>query len=57
MKCFSKKLLGHEIFSSIVLWATIYIFKNLQNPPAEPLPSPTYLMYSYQYIVLAKFSN
>ena len=29
MKFFSKKLLGHEIFSSLVLWATKNFLKNL----------------------------
>ena len=29
MKCFTKNLLGHEIFSSMILWATKYLFKNL----------------------------
>ena len=29
MKYFLKKLLGHEIFSSMVSWATKNFFKNL----------------------------
>ena len=41
MKYFLKKLLGHEIFRSMVSWATKFFLKNLQNPPAPP---PTYLM-------------
>ena len=36
-------LLGHEIFGSMVSWATKFFLKNLQNPPA-PSPLPTYLM-------------
>ena len=43
MKYFPKKLLGHEIFRSIVSWATKYFLKNLQNPSAL---SPTYSMYA-----------
>ena len=43
MKYFLKKILSHEIFSSIVSWATKIFSKNLQNPPAPP---PTYLMYA-----------
>ena len=34
---FSEQLLGHEIFRSIVSWATKLCLKNLQNPP--PLPT------------------
>ena len=29
MKYFPKKLLGHEIFGSMVSWATDFFFKNL----------------------------
>ena len=29
MNFFSKKLLGHEIFSPLLLWVTKYLFKNL----------------------------
>ena len=43
MKYFLKKLLGHEIFRSIVSWATKNFYINLWNPPA---PRPTYLMYA-----------
>ena len=43
MKYFLKKSLGYEIFRSIVSWATIFVLKNLQHPPARP---PTHLMYS-----------
>ena len=48
MKFFSKKLLGHEIFSSMVPWATLQniflkICKTLH--PHHPPPS-TYLMYT-----------
>ena len=28
MKCFAKKLLGHEIFSSMIPWAKKYFLKN-----------------------------
>ena len=42
MKYFLKKLLGLEIFRSLVSWATKIFLKNLQNPPAPP---PKYLMY------------
>ena len=37
MKYFLKKLLGREIFRSMVLWATKFFLKNLSNPPAPPL--------------------
>ena len=43
MKFFSKKLLGHEIFSYMVCWATKFYLKNLKKSP-HPLP-PIYLMY------------
>ena len=43
MKYFPKKSLCHEIFRSIVSWATKYFLKNLQNPPAL---SPTYSVYA-----------
>ena len=43
MKYSLKKLLGNEIFRSMVSWATKIFLKNLQNPPA---PSPTYLKYA-----------
>ena len=43
MKYFLKKLLGHEIFKSMVSWATKIFLKNFKNPPAPP---PTYLMYA-----------
>ena len=36
---FSKKLLGNQIFNSMVSWATKYFLKNLGNPPPPPLPS------------------
>ena len=34
MKYISKKLLGHEIFRSMVSWATIYFFKKFVSPPS-----------------------
>ena len=34
MKYVSKKLLGHEIFKSMVSWATIYFFKKFVSPPS-----------------------
>ena len=36
MKYFPKKLLGHEIFRSMVSWATKDFLKDLQNPLAPP---------------------
>ena len=42
MKYFLKKLLGHELFTSMVSWATKYFLKNLENPPDSPR---TILMY------------
>ena len=32
MKFFTKKLLGHEIFSSMIPWATKYFLKNFEKP-------------------------
>ena len=43
MNFFTKKLLGHEIVSSMIPLSTEYILKNVRNPPARP---PTYLIYS-----------
>ena len=44
MKYFLKKLLGHEIFRSMVFWALKTFFeKFLKSYP--PLP-PTYLLYT-----------
>ena len=43
MKYFQKKLLGHEIFKSMVSRATTIFLKNLSNPLALPL---TYLIYA-----------
>ena len=43
MNFFSKRLLGHEIFSSMAPWATKHFWKNLENPPT---PTLTYLMYT-----------
>ena len=51
MKYFLKKLMGHEIYRSMVSWATKYFLKNLYNPSAPP---PTYLMYAplvYSYFL------
>ena len=42
MKYFLEKLLGNEIFRSMVSWATKNLLNNLWNPPAPP---PTYLIY------------
>ena len=36
---FFEKLLDHEIFSSMVPWATKYFLKKLKNPPAPTPPS------------------
>ena len=41
MKYFLKKLLGHEIFRSMVSWVTRFFLRNLQNP--LPLP-PSYIL-------------
>ena len=49
MKYFRKKLLGHEVFRSMVSWATKLFLKNLKKtrqPPPPPSPPPTYLMYA-----------
>ena len=47
MKYFLKALLGHETFSSMVSWATIFFLKNLlDTPPTSPCPRPTYLIYA-----------
>ena len=43
MKYFLKKLLGHEIFKSVVSWATKFFEKFVK--PSGPSP-PTYLMYA-----------
>ena len=43
MKYFSKKLLGHEIFRSMVSRASKFFLKNLYNPQVPP---PTHLMYA-----------
>ena len=32
MKCFTKKLLGHEIFSSLIPWATKFFFEKFVKP-------------------------
>ena len=37
MKYFLKKIMGHEIFRSMVSWATKNVLKNLLIPPAPPL--------------------
>ena len=39
MKYFRKKLLGHEVFRSMVSWATKFFLKNLKNP--QP---PSYIL-------------
>ena len=33
---FSKKLLDHEIFSSMIHWATKFYLEKLENPPVPP---------------------
>ena len=43
MKHFLKKLLGHEIFKSMVFWATKSFFEKIVKPSGPP---PTYLMYA-----------
>ena len=43
MKNFLKKLLSHEIFRSIVSWATNFFEKFVK--PSGPLP-PTYILYA-----------
>ena len=47
MKYFPKKLLAHEICSSIVVWATKFFEKFVKPLPLLPL-SPTYLKYAPQ---------
>ena len=37
MKCFSKKLLGYEIFSYMVCWTAKFYLKNLEKPLAPLL--------------------
>ena len=48
MKYFLKKLMGHEIFTSMVSWAMKHFFKKFVKPSATPTPlsPPTYLMYA-----------
>ena len=46
MKYFLKKLLGHEIFRSMILWATNFFFEKFIKPSAPPSPPPTYLTYA-----------
>ena len=41
MKYFRKKLLGHEVFRSMVSWATKFFFKKFVKPSGPP---PTHLM-------------
>ena len=43
IKYFPKNLLGHEIFSSMVSWATTFFFEIFVKPSS---PHPTYLMYA-----------
>ena len=56
MKYFLKKLGGHEIFRSMVSWATKYFLKKMENPPA---PFPTYLMYAplHAAVILSQTST
>ena len=42
IKFFTKKLLGHEIFSFMVPWVVRHFLKNLLDPLATP--PPTYLI-------------
>ena len=55
IKYFSKKLLGHEIFRSMVSWATNSFLgkfvkhSNAPPPPPPLLPPLTYLMYALYY--------
>ena len=49
MKFFTKKLLGYEIFSSMIPWVTKYFLKNLLKPPTPTPTPPTYLMYALSY--------
>ena len=41
----SKKLLGHEIFTSVVSWAKKIFLKNLWNFPI-PQPTPASIVYT-----------
>ena len=43
MKYVSKKLLGHEIFGSMVSWATNSFFEEFVKPSAPP-PPPSYIL-------------
>ena len=38
MKCFLKKLLGHEIFRSMVSWARKFFFEKSIKPSSPPPP-------------------
>ena len=43
MKYFLKKLLGHEVFRSMVSWPTTFFFEKFVKTTGPP---PTYLMYA-----------
>ena len=42
MKYFLKKLMGHEVFRSMVSWATKYFLKNLPSDWKSPNITPIY---------------
>ena len=45
MKYFSKKLLKHEIFRSMVSWTMKFFFEKFENTPPPAAP-PTYLIHA-----------
>ena len=46
MKHFPKKLLGREIFRSMVSWSTNFFFEKFLKLSAPTSAPPTYLMYT-----------
>ena len=49
MNIFSKKLLSHEIFSSMVLWSTKYFFEKLVKPSSPLLLLNVHFRISVSY--------
>ena len=57
MKFFTKKLLGYEIFSSMIPWVTKYFLKNLLKPPTPtPHSHPSYILNVRAFLQLFWFS-
>ena len=52
MKYFSKQLLDHEIFRSMIFWATKFFFEKFVKPPG--LPS---YIYNVRSLTLTIFAN